>query len=241
MDPLSLIAGGASLLGSIFGSNTSAQNNQNNIAMQQQTNQMNIAENQKNRDFQESMSSTAYQRASKDMQDAGLNPAMMFGSGGSASTPSGGTPNIQAPHSDTRSGFADLGDAVGKVVNSAIASKTYDKMTQEIANLKTQQALTAATTKTEEERPALVRANVATEKEQPETVRVNRFNTMTSTAREANRMPLYRLEGNNAQDLLDMPDWLRRSLNYGDRAGSTIGTILNSARSTKSLFQDRWP
>ncbi|UPW41556.1 DNA pilot protein [Peromfec virus RodF8_56] len=48
----------------------------------------NSAEAQKNRDFQERMSNTSYQRARDDMLKAGLNPYLMYGSGG-ASSPSG--------------------------------------------------------------------------------------------------------------------------------------------------------
>lgn len=245
MDPFTLIAGGASLMGSIFGSETSAANNAANVAMQRETNQMTIAENQKNRDFQQQMSSTAYQRASQDMQAAGLNPMMMFGSGSAASTPSGGVPNLQAPKNDTQSGFANMGEQIGRVVNAAISAKTYDKMTQEVANMQTQQALTAAQTKTEAEKPALVRAEAATEKEKPSYVASQRFNVDTSTAKEANLMPVYRLKGTEADDVLGtVPDWLRKTLNVGEyagrKAGDTLAPILNSARKAKSLFSDRF-
>lgn len=47
------------------------------------------AEAQINRDYQERMSNTSYQRAISDMKKAGLNPAMLYASGGhGASTPS---------------------------------------------------------------------------------------------------------------------------------------------------------
>lgn len=47
--------------------------------------------------FQETMSSTAYQRAVRDMRNAGLNPAvMMQGAGGAASSPHGGSAVMQS-------------------------------------------------------------------------------------------------------------------------------------------------
>lgn len=61
---------------------------QNELAMR-----YNSAEAQKNRDWQEMMANTAYQRAMADMKAAGLNPILAANLGG-ASTPGGATGSI---------------------------------------------------------------------------------------------------------------------------------------------------
>lgn len=84
-----LISGGFGLLG---------QNRQEKAAKK---------EAQRNRDFQERMSSTAYQRAMGDMRKAGLNPILAYRQGG-ASTPGGAMaqiPNFGAIGSDIATGM----------------------------------------------------------------------------------------------------------------------------------------
>lgn len=157
MDPITmgLIGGGASLLGSIFSSNTSAQNTQAQIAASEQ-------QQKTQNDFTERMSSTAYQRSAKDMTAAGLNPMMMFGSGSAASTPGGSS--IQAPMPQNTSPMAGIGKAVDQVVNTAVQAKTFDKMTEEVAKIGTERARMEAETrltedqrKTEQAKPSLIR------------------------------------------------------------------------------------
>lgn len=97
--------------------------------------------NQQNQAYQTEMSNTAYQRASADMTKAGLNPMMMFGSGGPASTPPGTQQNA----------MSGLGDALKGSVKSAtdamISQKTMDYMTDQMAKMKAEQANVEANTK----------------------------------------------------------------------------------------------
>lgn len=83
--------------------------------------------------FQESQSSTAYQRAMEDMRKAGLNPILAYQQGG-ASTPSGASANMQ--------------DAVTPGVNSAMGAlrlkADIENIHENSEKLRTDQALNRA-------------------------------------------------------------------------------------------------
>lgn len=72
------------------------------------------------------MDATKYQRATKDMMKAGLNPAMMYGSAG---TPSSG-PVLQNTMAAPASA---LKDAASSATQQMIADKTIDQLTSQIA------------------------------------------------------------------------------------------------------------
>lgn len=221
MDPFSVISAGINYFG------------------QQQTNAMQAQMMQQQEAFQERMSSTAYQRASKDMMAAGLNPMMMFSSGSAASSPAGAAPSPMV-----KSGLD--ADAIQKSVSSAVQQKVANAT---IENLVAQNAKIKAETLTEDQRPALVSADTKLRRRQSET-EANRADLLGAESMKSHyEVPIVRNRAVTSANEERMNPSARRIFDqgayYGRKGADTLAPvtdIVNSAGKVKRLFmEDRWP
>jgi hypothetical protein len=141
-----------------------------------------------------------------------------------------GTPNMAL--SALKSPWGDMGEAVQKAVSTAVAAKTYDKMTDEIANIRAETAKKQAERETELRRPEQVDSST-------------QLNIQQAT-KILEEMPQFRLAGITASDILVLPPGLRRIAvqaaylsNKGQDVTDLIGSIVSTATGIKRLTVPR--
>ncbi|QKI28909.1 VP2 [Kummerowia striata gokushovirus] len=120
-----LVTGGMSLIGGLIAQDKTDER-------QRQSQEFNAAMQDKANEFNERMSSTAYQRGMADMKAAGLNPILAYQKGG-ASSPSSATASTSfTPASDL------LTPAVSTAMQKARLTQELENMMSTNANLKLQ-------------------------------------------------------------------------------------------------------
>ncbi|WNK12835.1 MAG: DNA pilot protein [Microvirus sp.] len=126
MDPVTIAAGISAISSLAGGALSSAGASANNAANNQsawQMAQFNAGQAQINRDWQERMSNTAYQRAMADMRAAHLNPILAYQQGG-AGTPGGAQGSGSAAHfENAMEGLGHGVTSAGKSAETAIQLK----------------------------------------------------------------------------------------------------------------------
>lgn len=114
-DPVSIGTAGLSFIGGLYSQHKTDER-------QAESQRFNAEQARLNRDFQERMSSTAYQRGMADMKAAGLNPILAYQKGG-ASSPSG---------SSASATYHSASDVVTPALSSAMQ---VSRVQQELKNM----------------------------------------------------------------------------------------------------------
>ena len=130
----------------LIGISEQRRTNQQNVDLQRESNFVSSREAEINRDWQEQMSNSAYQRAVDDLGKAGLNPMLAYTQGG-ASSPGGGQGSSQA---------AVVENEIQESVATAMAMK---RLKEEVGKIQSEKELNQESKRTQKKLQKLHETN----------------------------------------------------------------------------------
>lgn len=135
------IGAGGSLLGGAISSAGQAEANSANQWLARERMNWEATQAQKQMDFQERMSNTAYQRAMSDMKAAGLNPILAYQQGG-ASSPAGAMASASAATMENAA--AAMGEGVTNAAQAGARFMELKNLAAQTDNTQSQEGLNKA-------------------------------------------------------------------------------------------------
>lgn len=169
-------------------------------------------------DFQSDQSSTAYQRAMKDMKKAGLNPMLAFSQGG-ASTPTGASGGGAQGHGAQMTFQDKINTGISTAFQAKRLKADLKNLAEQNKNIKAQTALANAS-KISQMADAKLKANSA------------------KVADTNNILLQSKIPGAKLQSQIDSSE-AAKYLAWIDRVTSSVGGVSGAASSAKGLFSNK--
>lgn len=245
IDPiLGGISTGLGLFNTVSGRTSADKQIQAQIQGQQATNALSIAEAQKNRDFQERLSSTAHQREVADLRAAGLNPILSANAG--ASTAQGASPTLSNPQGGIASAATEARkiDQVQKVQLDLERRRVDNETIRALNETRQTDSNVMLNSASEEAKRTEAQVNRAKETNlMSETTLTNeRYNTellIQKVQESINKQNLTGSQLNSAKELLVQAEKRLKQMDEKERAG-TVQTkpVTNTIQDIKRIFFD---